>query len=165
MYYPQSVNSIRNEYDDDITYNDLPDEQRKILIPSLYGNKVTGSALGVDFLIEDTQLAYLPKSISYERNTLLVAHVPDSNKVWNYRIDLLNHITEYPQFINFYKITPFAPNQRHNDLLVDGVYLPPADEAIQDLDDQDYGIDVNKGKTVDTFEDDKFFGGFRVIDD
>ena len=96
VYAPKADNkSTYQEYDESLEYELEPTYEGRLIIPAVYNLRAKGTDSYLD-AIEDDQVLYLPNSVSFPRNSLVVPDVGPNlvmSKALNFRIQFIEEIS------------------------------------------------------------------------
>lgn len=96
VYAPKTDNKTTyQEYDESLEYETTPLYQGRLIIPSVYNLRAKGTEALLD-AIEEDQVLYLPNSLSFPRNSLVVPDVGINlvmSKALNFRIQSIEEIS------------------------------------------------------------------------
>lgn len=96
VYFPkEGVKTTYQEYDESLEYELTPSYEGRLIIPAIYNMRAKGTEAYLDS-IEDDQILYLPNSLSFPRNSLIVPDVAPNlvmSKALNFRVQSVDEIS------------------------------------------------------------------------
>lgn len=127
FYFPIELESARTGSDDMISYEETPDLEIQVLIPSIYNTRASGSDLALDDLLDDPKWMYLRSNQEIPLYSFVECVLPHTDTILNFKIDWTEERVGTLVLTQAYAIVPTTPRKVKNHQLGPVVteYVPP----------------------------------------